>query len=64
VIAKGLTRFEARAVEQALIELHGLSKNGGQLLNKINSIAQKHPYYEKAVEYGKKVLESVNYRSN
>lgn len=29
-------------MEQALITQHGLEKNGGQLLNKINSISPKY----------------------
>jgi hypothetical protein len=35
----GLSRTDARAVEQALIVSYGLGKNGGTLLNRINSIA-------------------------
>ena len=41
----GMSRIDARAVEQVLIEAHGLSKNGGTLLNKINSISQKNSIY-------------------
>ena len=37
-LMKNLSRSDARAVEQALIEIHGLGKNGGTLINKINSI--------------------------
>jgi hypothetical protein len=37
--ATGLSRLEARVWEQTLINQYGLGKNGGQLLNKINSIA-------------------------
>jgi len=40
-----LSRGDARAVEQALIEIHGLGKNGGTLLNKINSVAASNPAY-------------------
>ena len=40
---KNLSREDARAVEQALIEIHGLSKNGGTLMNRINSIARSNP---------------------
>jgi RHS repeat-associated protein len=39
---EGLTKLEARIAEQARINLHGLQKNGGDLLNKINSIAEKY----------------------
>lgn len=41
VYEEGLTATEARILEQRLINLYGLGKNGGQLLNKINSIAPK-----------------------
>jgi hypothetical protein len=37
-----LTLQEARILEQQLINQYGMAKNGGQLLNKINSIAQKY----------------------
>lgn len=30
----GLSRNDARAVEQTLIEVHGLGKDGGSLMNK------------------------------
>lgn len=40
----GLSRENARAVEQVLVERYGLGKNGGQLLNKINSIASDNPF--------------------
>ena len=32
---KNLSRSDARAVEQALIEIHGLQKNGGTLMNEL-----------------------------
>jgi len=35
----GLDKTSARILEQSLINQYGLGKNGGQLLNKINSIA-------------------------
>ncbi|WNV87867.1 RHS repeat-associated core domain-containing protein [Umezawaea sp. Da 62-37] len=41
----GVTRGEARAIEQALI-------NRSQGLNKINSISPSHPYYQQAVNWG------------
>jgi len=34
-----LTKTEARVIEQTIINQFGMQKNGGQLLNKINSIA-------------------------
>jgi RHS repeat-associated protein len=40
--ASGLTKQEARVIEQKLINQYGLQKDGGQLLNKINSIAEKY----------------------
>ena len=44
--ATGLTKQAARKVEQQLINQYGLKKFGGQLLNKINSIAPKNwPQY-------------------
>jgi RHS repeat-associated protein len=45
-IGSGLTRGEARAIEQALI-----LRNRG--LNRINSISPNHSYYERAVTWGK-----------
>ncbi|MGL5317448.1 MAG: RHS repeat-associated core domain-containing protein, partial [Bacteroidales bacterium] len=38
----GLTKIQARILEQKLINKYGLQKNGGQLYNKINSIAKKY----------------------
>ncbi len=58
----GLCRFDARAVEQALIEIHGLAKNGGTLLNKINSIAQSNPKYAEALQRGYDLLKSIGYK--
>jgi hypothetical protein len=40
--ATHLSKTSARVLEQRLINLYGLEKNGGQLLNKINSIAPKN----------------------
>lgn len=40
--ATGLSRTQARVWEQTLINQYGLQKNGGLLLNKINSIAPKN----------------------
>lgn len=39
---KDLTLPAARVMEQQLINQYGLAKNGGQLLNRINSVAPKH----------------------
>jgi predicted GIY-YIG superfamily endonuclease len=64
VIAKirGLTdlpRDDARAVEQALIELHRLGRNGGSLLNKINSISSKNPIFNQARSRAMTILKSL-----
>lgn len=40
--AEGLTRTQANTLEQELINQYGLEKNGGLLINKINSIATKN----------------------
>jgi hypothetical protein len=40
--AEGMTKLEARIWEQQQILKYKLGKEGGQLLNKINSIAQKY----------------------
>ena len=56
-ILRGLSRFDARAVEQCLIEYYKLAKNGGALLNKINSIARTNPIYAKALARGWELIE-------
>ncbi len=60
-LMKGLTTGDARAVEQALIEIHGLGKNGGTLLNKINSISTKNPTYGTQLNRGYELLKSIGY---
>lgn len=60
-IVGALTRNQARGVEQALIEHYGLAKNGGTLLNKINSIARSSGLYEPAVAFGQQLLHSIGY---
>jgi hypothetical protein len=57
-----LTREDARAVEQALIELHGLSRNGGTLLNRINSVARSNSKYAALLRRGRELLESIGYK--
>jgi hypothetical protein len=59
---KHLSREDARAVEQALIEIHGLQKNGGTLLNRINSIARTNPKYADMLRRGRELLESAGYK--
>jgi hypothetical protein len=58
----GLSREDARAVEQVLIEVHGLQKNGGTLLNRINSIGRTNPKYADLLRRGKQLLESIGYK--
>lgn len=60
-LMQGLSRTDARAVEQALIEIHGLGKNGGTLLNKINSIAITNPSYGAQLQRGYDLLKSIGY---
>jgi RHS repeat-associated protein len=56
-----LTKYEAKAVEQCLIEYHGLAKNGGTLLNKINSISKMNPAYADSLKTGMKLLRKIKY---
>lgn len=56
-----LSRSDAKAVEQTLIELHKLEKNGGTLINKINSIAKSNPGYEDAIKRGGEILLEIGY---
>lgn len=56
-----LTRIDARAVEQALIEIHGLGKRGGTLINKINSISSRDPAFNRLVQRGMELLRQVGY---
>jgi RHS repeat-associated protein len=58
----GLARSDARAVEQALIEIHGLGKNGGTLFNRINSIAPSNSAYAQQVQRGYELLQSIGYK--
>jgi filamentous hemagglutinin len=54
-----LSRADARSVEQVLIEQYGLGRNGGTLLNKINSIATSNPAYGASIARGKQLLALV-----
>lgn len=58
-ILGGLTKADARGVEQVLIEARGLKKNGGDLLNQINSIAPSRDDYEALKARGKDLLKSI-----
>lgn len=59
---EGLSRMTQRAVEQALNEIHGLQKNGGTLMNIINSIAKSNPEYATQLERGCQLLKSIGYK--
>jgi hypothetical protein len=56
-----LSRFDARAVEQVLIEKYQLQKNGGILLNRINSIAKTNPIYDEAIKRGTEILNQIGF---
>ncbi len=56
-----LSRADAKAVEQTLIELHKLKKDGGTLINKINSIAKANPKYADAIKRGGEILIQSGY---
>lgn len=60
---QNLSREDARAVEQTLINYHGLGKDGGTLINKINSIsATRQPTkYEQALIRGSQLLKNAEY---
>jgi hypothetical protein len=55
----GLTKDETRGVEQVLIEARGLKKNGGDLVNQINSISPSNPNYEPVTTKGREKLENA-----
>lgn len=60
---QNLSRSDARAVEQTLIDYYGLGRNGGGLINKINSISSvKNPTkYEQGLIRGAELLKKVKY---
>jgi len=58
---EGLSRADARAVEQTLIEIHKLGKDGGTLLNQINSIAKRNEKYADALRRGYDLLKEAGY---
>ena len=61
-ILSGLSKADAKAVEQVLIEMYKLGgKEGqvGQLLNKINSIAITNPVYAESVKRGVEILRTI-----
>jgi len=57
----GLSRVTARGVEQSLIDYYKLSKNGGSLINKINSIADTNPQFKPLTDLGQQLLEAAGY---
>ena len=58
----GLTKQQARAIEQVLIDVHGLNKEGGELLNKINSIAaSKREEWSALLESPREMLKSAGH---
>ena len=59
-IISNLSRSDAKALEQTLIELAGLEKTGGTLMNKINSISVSNPSYAEQLRRGQELLEIVN----
>ena len=52
---ENLSRYDARSVEQVLIERYGI----GNLYNQINSIATTNPIYQKAIERGTEILKHI-----
>jgi hypothetical protein len=52
---ENLSRSDARAVEQVLIEEYSLNN----LLNIINSIARTNPIYEESIARGKEILNQI-----
>ncbi|MBU7571185.1 MAG: hypothetical protein KAF41_11160 [Flavobacterium sp.] len=58
-LLENLSKADARAVEQVLIEMYKLPKNGGTLMNKINSISTKNPGYGQALERGAELLKEA-----
>jgi hypothetical protein len=55
---QNLSRFDARAVEQVLIERFGLPS----LHNQINSIATKNPIYQQAIQRGLEILDKIGFK--
>lgn len=53
-----LSREDARAVEQVLIEHYGLDN----LMNKINSISPNNPNYDALKQHGLEILNDIGYK--
>ena len=60
-LIENLRPEDARAVEQAPIEIHGLEKKGRTLINLINSISKANPKYAKSLARGYELLEWIGY---
>jgi len=58
---QGLSMADPQTVEQALIEINNLSKNGGTLLNKNNSISTTNTTYGSQLQKGYELLKSIFY---
>lgn len=58
---QGVSRTDARAVEQVLIENYGLGKNGGTLLNQINSISPNNSIYSNSILRGQQIINGLGY---
>jgi hypothetical protein len=56
-----LSRADARSIEQVLVENHGLARDGGTLMNKINSISTSNPAYAAALQRGAELLRQAGY---
>lgn len=56
-----LSRADARAVEQTLINRYGLSGSGGSLQNIINSISPNNEKYAQALQRGAQLLKEAGY---
>jgi RHS repeat-associated protein len=56
-LSENLSRFDARAVEQVLIENYGLAN----LENQINSIAATNPIYQAAIQRGNEILQIIGF---
>lgn len=56
----GVTRGQARAIEEALIKrAGGVQREGGSYENLYHSISPDHPYYQQAVEWGEQWLQGM-----
>lgn len=46
-------------MEQVLLGQHGLGKEGGTLLNKINSISSNNSIYTDAIKRGNDIIKTI-----